>query len=90
MSKLFEIEKSKEVKTRVYRTEQVSLDKYIGHNVRIIRKQKGISKKEMAEIFGVAEHTIVCFECGARKFTIDRLLLVCEKLNIKSSELLPF
>jgi transcriptional regulator with XRE-family HTH domain len=90
MIKKYEIETSKEVKNRVYKTKEVSLHKYIGHHFRVMRKQKGVSQKEMAKIFGISKGTVSSIECGARKLTIDRLLLVCEKLNIKSSELLPF
>ncbi len=90
MSTKYEIETSKEVKNRVYKTKEVSLHKYIGHQVRTFRKKKGISKKEMAEIFGVSESTVNSLECGARNINIERLLLICNTLNIKSSELLPF
>jgi transcriptional regulator with XRE-family HTH domain len=71
-------------------TEQVSISTYIGHHIKELRKQKGLTQEELSEYIGVSRASIVNIEKGRQSATYKNLFLICKCLGIKSSDLLPF
>jgi len=70
---------------------EVNQDKYIGHRIAQIRKQKKIKQYELAKLVGYKEITAYCqIENGHNPLTLKRLKMICEILGCKSSDILPF
>ncbi len=60
----------------------------IGKFILEIRKQKGMTQKELAEKIGVSDKTISKWECGNSIPDISYLESLCNSLNISVNELL--
>lgn len=56
--------------------------------LRILRKNKGLSMKELGEIIGVAESTISQYETGKREPDFETLLKLGEYFNVSVDYLL--
>ena len=56
-----------------------------------VRKQKGLSQKQLAESSGVPLRTIQQWECGQRNIdgaALDRLCDICATLNCKIQDII--
>ena len=53
----------------------------IGNNIRLIRKQKGLSQKTLADKSGVNAKELSCIELGQRNLTIDTLEKIAAGLD---------
>ena len=62
--------------------------KEFGENLERLCKQKGISRKRLAEVLKVAENSVSAYTLGRRAPSFDRLFLLAEVLNVPMSELL--
>lgn len=61
-------------------------------NLKIIRKQKGLSKRELSEISGVAQDTINNLELGrtnAYEVKISTMVKLAKALKVKVRHLVP-
>ena len=56
--------------------------------LRILRKNKGLSMKELGEIIGVAESTVSQYETGKREPDFETLLKLGEYFNVSVDYLL--
>lgn len=59
----------------------------IGENIRKIRKQKGLTLKELGKIIGVSEQAVGQYERGDRNLKIEMLIKIAATLNIDLLEL---
>ena len=59
----------------------------IGENLEKIRKSKGFSRKELAEIAGVTDAVIASYECAIRLPPLDKLFAIADALQISIVEL---
>ena len=57
-------------------------------NLRLIRFQKGLSQKAVAELIGVAQSTYSLYEKGEREPNIDKIAKISVVLDVTSDELL--
>lgn len=66
-------------------------DIYIEIGARILynRKVQKVTQEQLAEIIGVKRTSIVQFEKGSQKISIDKLYLIAKALKIGIRELLP-
>lgn len=64
------------------------INKAIGEKIRFARILKRLSREQVARRIGIVQQTIEKYEKGAIPLTIDRLIQICEALNIDPSHLL--
>ena len=60
---------------------------YFGENVRIYRRQKGLTQEQLAEIIGVDKTAISVYEAGKRLPREDRMARLAEALGIEEARL---
>lgn len=62
----------------------------VGEKIQAIRKEKGLSQKELADKLGIAPGTIQQYEAGKRKVTIEKLMRIAATLEVPVERLIPF
>ena len=67
--------------------EYKDIDKKIGQGLQNLRKEKGISQKELGLIMGVTPQQIYKYENGKSSITLSSLYKICKNLNISVLEL---
>ena len=60
----------------------------IGDNIRTIRKQRGYSQEEFADIAGVSRSYYTEIETGRRNISILNLIKIIEALNVDPNEII--
>ena len=74
------------------RTDRNTKDKQlllkIGENIRKIRKQKGYSQEEFADIAGFSRSYYTEVETGKRNISILNLIKIIEALNVDPNEII--
>ena len=61
-----------------------------GTKVRELRKKKGLSQEDLAELIKRDPRTIVAIEGGKRNPTLYTIYKIAKALEVKSDSLLPF
>lgn len=56
--------------------------------IKLLRKEKNLTQKQMAEIFDITERTYQYYESGSREPSIETLLSIADKLDISMDYLL--
>ncbi|MBF0330266.1 MAG: helix-turn-helix transcriptional regulator [Nitrospirae bacterium] len=64
----------------------MDIDKLIGTNLKRIRKAKGLSQKQLAELIKTPWTRLSAYETGREGMGKDIMLRICEALNIKPYE----
>ena len=64
--------------------------KIVGENIRKVRKQKGYSQEEFAEIAGFSRSYYTEIETGKRNVSLLNLVRIIESLNADPNELIGF
>lgn len=59
-------------------------------NLKEIRKSKGLSQQELANILGLSQIAISQYERGIREPNLETLILICQKMEITFEELIDF
>jgi len=67
-----------------------TLYEYIGFRVSELRKLANKSQKELGTELGLTRMSIINLERGRHGIMIKHLAKICEILNCKSSDILPF
>lgn len=62
--------------------------KNIGHNLRVLRKQSGMTQSELAEEIGVSKDHISHAEIGFGSISMPLLLEICRVLNVTPNDVL--
>jgi DNA-binding Xre family transcriptional regulator len=78
---------------QVTQEEEISVtqNKYIGFRITQLRKAKKMKQRELAEKVGYINISFLCqIENGHKACTLERLKMICEALDCKSSDILPF
>lgn len=57
--------------------------------IKLLRKEKGISQKTLAEMIGVEQSAYSKIECGKTHLNVNTFLRICEVLQVPPEELLP-
>lgn len=60
----------------------------IGNKLLTIRKKKGLTQMEVAEMAGLADRTYADIERGSVNMRIETILKICEALHITPNEVL--
>ena len=56
--------------------------KILQNNIKLYRKQKGITQLRLSILTGISKDYITAIECGKRVPSIKRLILISNALNI--------
>jgi len=62
----------------------------IGDNIRAVRKQRGYSQEEFADIAGFSRSYYTEIETGKRNISILNLIKIMEALNVDPNEIIGF
>ncbi len=63
--------------------------KTLGNNIRLIRKSKGLSQNQLANLMGYKDHsTLAKVETGVNDITVETLYKYAEVLEVDVSKLL--
>lgn len=57
-------------------------------NLRVIRKQKGLSQEQLAELTNIDRVSISMYETGKKNPNVDRLKRLAKALDVSTDELL--
>lgn len=57
--------------------------------IKLLRKEKGISQKTLAEMIGVEQSAYSKIENGKTHLNVNTFLQICEVLEVAPEELLP-
>lgn len=75
------------MKTRSDEYQQNIVDAYVGRRLKLLRKQRGISQKQLAERLGVTFQQIQKYEKGLNRLPASRMLSICFALDITPNDL---
>ncbi len=67
--------------------EQNIVDVYVGRRLKLLRKQKHISQKQLADRLGVTFQQIQKYEKGLNRLPASRMLSICMALDITPNDL---
>lgn len=70
--------------------EEVSFNKYIGIEVMLLRKKKGMTQEQLGNEIGLTRPSIINIEKGRQTITMKNLYLICNYFNIESKQIMPF
>lgn len=70
------------IEKEVIYLENPLLHKHMGTTLRILRKNKGITQKELAEIFGVKHTTVSAWEKGSNPIDVATLDELCRQFKV--------
>lgn len=70
------------------RKQYLSLNEIVGINIRKIRKERGLSQEEFAEICGLHRNYLSSIERGERNITLDTLSQISNAINLSPIKLL--
>ena len=62
----------------------------IGNNLLQLRKQKGLTQTELAELAGLSDRAYADIERGTVNMRLQTLLEICEALNIMPNDILSY
>lgn len=60
----------------------------IGRFIAAMRKEQGLTQRELAEMLDVSNRTVSKWECGSGMPDLSRILPLCSALGITADELL--
>lgn len=64
------------------------IDKKLGENIKILRKQHAITQQKLADLLGLSRPTVSQIEIGERKLSADELIKLADIFNISVEYLL--
>lgn len=68
----------------------MELSKIIGNNIKQARKIKGLTQKQVAQIFHMTQQQYSRFENGIYELNYQQLFEICKLLEITPNELFEF
>jgi len=71
-------------------TVELDTKEYVAEKLAQIRKSKNMNQLELSDFLGITRTSLSNIENGRQSLSIKYLELICNKLNVKSSEILPF
>lgn len=63
--------------------------KFIGEQIKVLRKEKGMTQKELGEILGLKNNSISAIERGVNNFSSDMIFKLASIFNIRADDLFP-
>lgn len=68
--------------------EKKEVYKRIGKNIAVIRRQKGLTQEDFAELMDKSWSYVAKLETGTQNFSVGKLIDIAEYLGVDFSELL--
>lgn len=68
----------------------VSVDEYVGMKIRELRESKGYTQEQLINVLTIGRTSLSNIEVGKQKLTLRNIEEICEALQCKSSDILPF
>jgi len=68
----------------------MDIKKCIGQRIKELRKQRGLSQENLAEILNIAQNSLSCIERGENFFTSETLEKLLQVLEVEPEELFNF
>lgn len=65
------------------------LKKYIGEQIRILRKEKNMTQRELGKLLGLKHNSISAIERGVNSFESNMIFKVAKIFNVKADDLFP-
>lgn len=62
--------------------------KYIGENIRMLRKKKGLTLEVLSELSDISESFLGMVERGASSISIETLIAICDAIDVTADALL--
>lgn len=56
--------------------------------IRAVRKERGISQRDLARALGMAQSTLSRIERGERRVSVDRLIAIARALGVRPADML--
>ncbi len=81
------IKNNKKNDVRFQKTYQMSIKKELGEKIKRLRKKRGLTQEQLAEMINVAPRTLSGIEIGENFVTADTLDKIISSLNTTSEEL---
>lgn len=69
---------------------KVGLDEYVGNKIRELREAKGYSQEQLCNALPFGRTSLSNIEVGRQKLILKNIEQICEALECKSSDILPF
>lgn len=60
----------------------------LGKNLKLLRKEKGMTQEQFGEVFGLTKSAIVNYESGIRKIPVDLLVQISNFHNVSLDRLI--
>jgi transcriptional regulator with XRE-family HTH domain len=67
-----------------------SISKIVGQNIKEARKIKGLTQKEVAQVFRMTQQQYSRFENGVFELNYQQILDICKLLNTTPNEIFGF
>jgi transcriptional regulator with XRE-family HTH domain len=62
--------------------------KILGERIKILRKSKNLLQRELAEILSIANDTMIRFESGVRRPSLDNLIILADYFDVSMDYLI--
>jgi len=69
---------------------KVGLDEYVGTKIRELRESKGYTQDQLCNVLPFGRTSLCNIESGRQKLILKNIEQICEALECKSSDILPF
>lgn len=63
--------------------------KFIGEQIKVLRKEKGMTQKELGEMLGLKNNSISAIERGVNNFSSDMIFKLSAIFNVRADDLFP-
>lgn len=71
----------------IKQTEQNIVDLYVGRRIKLLRKQRHITQKGLADRLGITFQQIQKYEKGLNRLPASRMLAICMALDVTPNDL---
>lgn len=68
----------------------MELAKIVGENIKIARKIKGLTQRDVAQVFHMTQQQYSRFENGIFELNYDQIIKICKLLDITPNEIFEF
>lgn len=64
------------------------VSKHIGYTIKLLKCERGVTSKKLAEALGVSVQQLVKYESGLNRISLGRLLIICELFQYSITDLI--
>ena len=75
---------------KMYKIKLMEIAKQVGNNIKLARKVKGLTQKQVALILHMTQQQYSRFENGVFELNYQQIVAICNLLNITPNEMFDF